>query len=194
MKQFHVCKIGRCLTAFLFVWVLAGAVAAQTGKPAPADARDSSSAVAGEETQSYQGGTDDESSQSIQPSNFLVGASVVIIVIVVIIAALKRRRQKMDIEAWLVIISGDKAGARLPIDKIKLSIGSHQDNDIVLTDDHIARHHCLLTYDRGVFHLTDMNSLYGTFIGKKRITQQELSVDDEVNLGGAVDLKLELGN
>lgn len=193
MKQFNQWKMGPCLAGMFIVCCLAGAVAAQTGDPAPANPRDSSSALTTEETQPYQGGTDDDSSQSIQPSNFLVGAGAVIVVMIVLMAALKRRGQKMDVEAWLVIISGEKTGARLPIDKIKFSIGAHQDNDLVLTDDHIARHHCRLTYDKGVFRLTDMNSLYGTFIGKKRITQQEVSVDDEVNLGGTVDLKLELG-
>ena len=163
---------------------------ARRGTPDSSTAESSSVAFSGKTSADELEGED--TAQSIQPTNFIIGAGTVIVIIIVIMAALRRRARKMDLEAWLYVVTGEKAGTRLPVEKAKLTIGSHPENDIVLTDDRISRHHCRLVYESGVFQLTDLNSLHGTFVGGERIEQVEIGNADEINLGGAVDVRLEI--
>jgi len=119
----------------------------------------------------------------------ILGGGVILIVLAVVIIK-RRRSRKIDLEAYLLIGSGDRAGSRYRIKKANTKIGSQQDNDLVLTDDHISRHHLLLVYERGTFVAVDLNSLYGTFLDEKRIEREELAPGQKINLGGAVDLEL----
>ncbi len=119
----------------------------------------------------------------------LVGGGVILIILAVVIIK-RRRSRKIHLEAYLFIGSGDRAGSRYRIEKAKTKIGSQLDNDLVLNDDYISRHHLLLSYEGGTFVAVDLNSLYGTFIDEKRIEREELAPGKKVNLGGAVDLEL----
>ena len=115
---------------------------------------------------------------------------VVIALVVIALLAIRRRSRKIDREAYLLIESGARAGSRFPIEKAKTRIGSQEDNDLVLTDDHISRHHVLLSYERGVFTATDLNSLYGLFVDGKRVENVQLASAGKINLGNSVDLEL----
>lgn|GEM_PF-2894153 len=118
-----------------------------------------------------------------------VGALAVVLVVVVVVVK-SRRGRKIGLEAYLVIKSGSRAGLHYRIEKARTRIGSQADNDLVVTDDHISRHHLCLTYERGVFVAVDLNSLYGTYIDGKRIERAQAAAGDKINLGGSVDLEL----
>jgi hypothetical protein len=119
---------------------------------------------------------------------------VIIAIAVVLFAALwlvlRRGGGRIDVEAYLIVKSGEREGTRLRLEKAKTSIGAQDDNDLVLTDDHISRHHALLVYEKGAFVLNDLNSLYGTFVGGKRIEEESLPAGRSMNLGKSVDLEL----
>ena len=59
-----------------------------------------------------------------------------------------------------------------------------------MIDDHISRHHVLLTYERGVFTATDLNSLYGVFVDGQRVENAQLVSGGKIDLGQSVDLEL----
>jgi hypothetical protein len=103
---------------------------------------------------------------------------------------LRRGGGKIDREAYLVIKSGEQAGTRLRLEKAKTRIGAQNDNDIVLTDDHIARHHALLMYDGGTFAVRDLNSLYGLYVDGKRVDESPIAGGEMINLGKVVDVEL----
>ncbi|MGD8322956.1 MAG: FHA domain-containing protein [Gammaproteobacteria bacterium] len=51
-----------------------------------------------------------------------------------------------------------------------VSIGRELTNDIELTDDRISRHHAVLWAEDGAWHVRDLDSGNGTFIGHSRVT------------------------
>lgn len=131
---------------------------------------------------------------SAVPSYWLYGLVAVVLVVFLFLTAARRRGRKIDVAAWLVVHSGEKSGTRFPIEKRKTRIGSQEDNDLVLADDRVARHHLILTYENGVFIATDLNTLYGTLVAGKRVDRVELSADSQFSLGGSVDVELVIGS
>jgi len=51
----------------------------------------------------------------------------------------------------------------------KVTIGRDADNDIVLNDPQISRHHAQITITEGRFQITDLNSTNGTWIGENKL-------------------------
>jgi hypothetical protein len=51
-----------------------------------------------------------------------------------------------------------------------VSIGREPNNDIELPDERVSRHHAVLYAEKGVWHLRDLDSANGTFIGHSRVT------------------------
>ena len=66
-----------------------------------------------------------------------------------------------------------------------ITIGRSQDNDVVLDDSQISRHHCeLVQYDDGKVAISDNNSTNGTFVNGERISGKRfLRASDSVKLG-----------
>jgi len=50
-----------------------------------------------------------------------------------------------------------------------VSIGREPNNDIELTDDRVSRHHAVLWAENGVWHVRDLGSANGTYIGHRRV-------------------------
>ena len=46
----------------------------------------------------------------------------------------------------------------------KLSIGRLEGNDLLLRDDLVSRHHCVIEKDGDGFRLTDLSSRFGSFV------------------------------
>jgi len=126
-------------------------------------------------------------------SAFLIVAAVLVAVVVLVIA-LRRRGGTIDREAYLIVKTGSRMGLRFQLVKGKTMIGSQEDNDLVLTDARISRHHLMVSYERRVFLVKDLNSLYGTFMDGKRIEKQAVSSGETINLGEAVELELSVLN
>jgi transcriptional regulator with AAA-type ATPase domain len=64
-------------------------------------------------------------------------------------------------------------------------IGSKGDNDVVLRQNDVSRHHAILRVRDGDFHLTDLNSKNGTFINGQRTASTSFQCGDMVNLSSA---------
>jgi len=65
-----------------------------------------------------------------------------------------------------------------------ISIGRHADNDIIVSDPHVSRHHAQLRAAQGYFILLDLNSTGGTSINGEHITQKVLKGGDIISLAG----------
>jgi len=65
-------------------------------------------------------------------------------------------------------------------------LGRAIDNDIVVSDASVSRHHAAIEAANGSFRLRDLGSQNGTFIGGERITEAPLGNGDSVRLGDAV--------
>jgi DNA-binding NtrC family response regulator len=94
--------------------------------------------------------------------------------------------------ALVRVVKGPNQGRTRPIERRRLRAGTADDNDLVLTDSHVSRHHLeFRVHDRG-FQVRDCNSTNGTFYRGARIQEALLGPAAEVRVGSTV-LRLELG-
>ena len=66
-----------------------------------------------------------------------------------------------------------------------LRIGRGTDNDIVLADERVSRHHGRFTSRQGVMVYTDLDSTNGSLVNGTRVREAGLGVGDSVRLGRA---------
>ena len=70
-------------------------------------------------------------------------------------------------------------------------MGTSDNNDIVVPDDRVSRHHAVLRWRGGRFELEDLNSTNHTFVNGKPVTRAALRAGDLISLANATDLVLE---
>ena len=100
--------------------------------------------------------------------------------------------EKFDIEKNLVgpgkiiprllIQDGDKKMV-FELSKMIMTIGRGQNNDIVVDNRTVSANHAALSFEGGLFYITDNNSTNGTFINDIRITKGKICPEDIVRLG-----------
>jgi pSer/pThr/pTyr-binding forkhead associated (FHA) protein len=66
-----------------------------------------------------------------------------------------------------------------------LRIGRALDNDLVVADQSVSRHHAAIASSDGAFYLRDLNSQNGSYVAGKRISEARLSDGVLVKLGDA---------
>ena len=66
-----------------------------------------------------------------------------------------------------------------------LRIGRQPDNDIVVSDPGVSRHHAELRDVAGACRIVDLDSANGTFVNGQRVTAAPLSEGDIVGIGPA---------
>ena len=91
-------------------------------------------------------------------------------------------------EPWAQLVAVDDAPAksvRTLLLRRKLTlIGREVDNDVILDDERISRHHAEIRMDHGVAVLLDYGSMNGTLINRQMVTQPvPLRPNDIVDLG-----------
>jgi transcriptional regulator with GAF, ATPase, and Fis domain len=70
----------------------------------------------------------------------------------------------------VVVLSGSAKGTSRPLgDKVR--VGKAQDNDLVLSDDTVSRHHCELTRANDGVHVRDLGSTNGTRVQGARVSE-----------------------
>jgi pSer/pThr/pTyr-binding forkhead associated (FHA) protein len=69
-----------------------------------------------------------------------------------------------------------------PLTKEVTSFGRHLDNDVVLQDESISRHHAELRNEDGKYILIDNQSTSGTFVNGRRIARCVLNSGDLISL------------
>ncbi|KRB78199.1 hypothetical protein ASE01_08600 [Nocardioides sp. Root190] len=79
-------------------------------------------------------------------------------------------------------------GQRIPLTSYGLRIGRTPDNDLVLADPAVSRHHCAISATNGGFVLTDLQSTHGTTVDAVLVTAPRLLADGEVLRVGDTDL------
>jgi len=85
-------------------------------------------------------------------------------------------------QAYLAGLNGNQFALRAGA---TTRLGRALDNDIVVTDASVSRHHATIEAVNGNFRLRDLGSQNGTFIGGKRVTEAPLGNGDSVRIGDA---------
>ncbi|CAN5799243.1 hypothetical protein BH23GEM6_BH23GEM6_02560 [soil metagenome] len=89
--------------------------------------------------------------------------------------------------ALFAIQAGPRIGEELPINSPQVTIGSGNQNDLVIADDSVSTNHALLEYEYGGWRLTDLDSTNGTYVEGVKMAPQvptPLPYGSSVRFGG----------
>lgn len=83
----------------------------------------------------------------------------------------------------LIITESSGVSRELLLDKERVTIGRHADNDICLNDKAVSGHHAVIITILSDSFLEDLDSTNGTLVNGKQIAKHPLSDSDEINIG-----------
>jgi pSer/pThr/pTyr-binding forkhead associated (FHA) protein len=69
-----------------------------------------------------------------------------------------------------------------PIEKPIVTIGRNMENDIVINDKYVSRHHAEIRLEDGKFHIHDLDSTSGTSLNRKRVQKSLLYSGDLISV------------
>lgn len=85
--------------------------------------------------------------------------------------------------AWLRFRSGSRAGQTIPIRSASVTIGRAADNDVVVDDATVSRHHARVSFDDGQFYVEDTKSISGTLVEGEPITRDAIAPGNRLRMG-----------
>ncbi len=83
----------------------------------------------------------------------------------------------------IIIKYDDKVIERVVTEKKRISIGRTTENDIVLENRGVSRRHAMIEFNDNAAVIIDNESLNGTFVNNRKITEEVLRNDDTVTIG-----------
>mgnify|MGYP000128346206 CR=1 FL=1 len=84
----------------------------------------------------------------------------------------------------LVITSGAKSGAEIPLTVDELTIGRSADSSLILRDDYTSTHHARLMVWNGQWMLQDLDSTNGPFLDGNRVSSPvPISLNTPIKVG-----------
>ena len=85
--------------------------------------------------------------------------------------------------SWLLIEEWGMPEKRYEITKKVISIGTNDDNDIILTDKAVSRHHAKIRVEKERYFVYDLASTNGTRVNDRKITKKWIKEGDRIELG-----------
>ncbi len=83
----------------------------------------------------------------------------------------------------IIVKYEDKVIERVVTEKKRISIGRTNDNDIVLENRGVSRKHALIEFNNNAAVVMDNESLNGTFVNNRKITEEVLRNEDIITIG-----------
>jgi hypothetical protein len=87
--------------------------------------------------------------------------------------------------AVIAVQPSGAVGWEVPFRGATLGVGRGADNDIVLTDERVSRHHGRFTARQGTLVYTDLGSTNGSFVGRAPVREIALGMGDVVRVGSS---------
>jgi hypothetical protein len=100
-------------------------------------------------------------------------------------APVRPRRSEPTGAPALVVLSDDRPIKTLTVQR-RVRIGRQSDNDLVVSDPGISRHHAEVINERGTCTLHDLGSTNGTYVNGSVVTEHVLRDGDRISLGSTV--------
>lgn len=85
--------------------------------------------------------------------------------------------------AEIIVKFDDKIIERVVTEKKRISIGRTNDNDIVLENRGVSRKHAIIEFNNNAAVIMDNESLNGTFVNNRKISEEVLRDDDIITIG-----------
>src|SRR3989338_830523 len=93
------------------------------------------------------------------------------------------KKEFLNASPILEILSGNAKGSHYTLGHETLHLGRASDNDIVLDDTKVSRHHAQISYENGFYFISDLSTANGTFVNRKRVLNQQLKNGDVIHIG-----------
>ncbi len=71
----------------------------------------------------------------------------------------------------------------LPLRHDKVRLGRYPDNDLIIAERGVSRHHAEIRFENGEFVLHDLNATNGTLVNGDMISKHSLASGDTITLG-----------
>ena len=101
-------------------------------------------------------------------------------------ATIHLRKCRLSLQGTTAAGGSGGAGGRpreREFDQAEVAIGSQADNDFVLHDDTVSRHHCRIVQEDAAWVLVDLGSTNGSFVNRVRVREAFLQPGCTVHLG-----------
>src|SRR5947209_16140019 len=86
--------------------------------------------------------------------------------------------------ASIKFLTGSLAGNTYHITKPKITLGREPDNDIVLSDPSVSRHHAQVTLDNGTWIITKLERRNTVTVNHRNVQQTTINDRDTIRIGG----------
>jgi len=85
--------------------------------------------------------------------------------------------------AFLVVQTDGAAPARFDLGGALIAIGRAADNDVILDDPQVSRHHCQLKLQHGAYGFVDLQSRNGSTVNGRPVEEIALADGDRIRIG-----------
>jgi Protein of unknown function (DUF3662)/FHA domain len=92
--------------------------------------------------------------------------------------------------AFLMVSTRGSAPVHFDLGGALIGIGRASDNDVIVDDPMVSRHHCQLKLQHGAYGFTDLGSRNGSTVNGQRVSQVALGPGDLIRVG---DTEIEFG-
>jgi hypothetical protein len=86
-------------------------------------------------------------------------------------------------EAVLSVVRGAQAGTDFLLEGPLVTVGRDAENDVLIADENVSRHHCEIRYAGGEFEVVDLGSTNGVILNGRLVREGVLEDDDRLELG-----------
>ena len=83
----------------------------------------------------------------------------------------------------IIVKFDDRVIERIVTEKKRITIGRTNDNDVVLENRGVSRKHAMIEFNNNAAVIIDNESLNGTFVNNRKITEEVLRDEDVITIG-----------
>ena len=84
---------------------------------------------------------------------------------------------------YLLVTSQDSPPVQFDLGSALITIGRASDNDVILDDAQVSRHHCQLKLQHGAYSLADLGSRNGSWVNGEQVSEVALGPGDLIRIG-----------
>ena len=85
--------------------------------------------------------------------------------------------------AYLVVQTDGGSAARFDLGGALIAVGRADDNDVIVDDPQVSRHHCQLKLQHGAYSFADLGSRNGSSVNGQPVSQIALGPGDIIRIG-----------
>lgn len=87
------------------------------------------------------------------------------------------------LRAYLLVRTDGAAAVQFDLGGALISIGRASDNDVIVDDPEVSRHHCQLKLQHGAYSFADLGSRNGSWINGQQVSEVALGPGDTIQIG-----------